>query len=68
MKQIRALNPDEATDTMNAWVEWARNKAMVRLEPVAGASVGGWSLKTALSASLMPASSTMDVSAVQPLN
>ena len=51
MKQIRALNPDEATDTMDTWVEWAREQGNGKVGTCGWCFGGGWSLKTALSAS-----------------
>lgn len=50
MAQIKALNPDEATDTMNAWVDWARQQGNGKVGTCGWCFGGGWSLQTALSA------------------
>ena len=51
MAQIKALNPDEATETMNAWVDWAKNRGNGKVGTCGWCFGGGWSLQTALSAS-----------------
>ncbi len=51
MAQTRALNPDEAKETMNAWVDWAKTKGNGKVGTCGWCFGGGWSLQTALSAS-----------------
>ncbi len=50
MAQIRALNKDDATQTMNAWVDWARGQGNGKVGTCGWCFGGGWSLETALSA------------------
>ena len=50
MAQIKALNPDEATETMNAWVDWAKTRGNGKVGTCGWCFGGGWSLQTALSA------------------
>ena len=50
MAQIKTLNPDKATDTMNAWVDWARQQGNGKVGTCGWCFGGGWSLQTALSA------------------
>ena len=51
MAQIKALNPDEATETMNAWIDWAENRGNGKVGTCGWRFGGGWSLQTALSTS-----------------
>jgi len=50
MAQIKGLNKDHATQTMNAWVDWARSQGNGKVATCGWCFGGGWSLQTAISA------------------
>ena len=62
MAQIKALNPDEATETMNAWVDWAKNRGNGKAGLAVGVSVAAGACKLRYRRVLTQVSFTMDAS------